>query len=80
MKLKKINGSVTHLFELPDNVARQMLAAHPTLYFIDEEKKKEHEETEEKIEEKIEEQVEEKIEEAHVLKAEKKPGRKPGKR
>jgi len=72
MKLKKINGSVTHLIELPDNVARQMLAAHPTLYFIDEEKKKEHEETEE--------QVEEKIEEAHVFKAEKKPGRKPGKR
>jgi len=72
MKLKKINGSVTHLIELPDNVAKQMLAAHPTLYFIDEEKKKEHEETEE--------QVEEKIEEAHVLKAEKKPGRKPGKR
>jgi len=72
MKLKKINGSVTHLIELPDNVAKQMLAAHPTLYFIDEEEKKEHEETEE--------QVEEKIEEAHVLKAEKKPGRKPGKR
>jgi len=72
MKLKKINGSVTHLIELPDNVAKQMLAAHPTLYFIDEEKKKEHEETEE--------QVEEKIEEAHVFKAEKKPGRKPGKR
>ena len=75
MKLKKINGSVTHLIELPDNVAKQMLAAHPTLYFIDEEKKKEHEETEE-----TEEQVEEKIEEAHAFKAEKKPGRKPGKR
>ncbi len=41
MKLKKINGSVTHLIELPDNVAKQMLAAHPTLYFIDEEEKKE---------------------------------------
>jgi len=72
MKMKKVNGSVTHLFELPDNVAKQMLAAHPTLYFIDEEKKEEHEETEE--------QVEEKIEEAPVFKAEKKPGRKPGKR
>lgn len=80
MKLKKINGSVTHLIELPDNVAKQMLAAHPTLYFIDEEKKEEVAKEFVPVEEKQEEQVEEKIEEAHVLKAEKKPGRKPGKR
>ena len=76
MKLKKINGSVTHLIELPDNVARQMLAAHPTLYFIDEEKKEEVAKEFVPVEEKQEEQVEE----AHVFKAEKKPGRKPGKR
>ena len=42
MKMKKVIGSVTHLFELPDNLARQMLAAHPGVYFVaDEEPAKE---------------------------------------
>ena len=69
MKLKKINGSVTHLIELPDNVAKQMLAAHPTLYFIDEEEKKEEVAKEVvPLEEKQEEQKETK-----------RPGRKSGK-
>jgi len=45
MKLKKINGSVTHLVELPDHLARQMLAAHPGVYFVDEPVTKEPEET-----------------------------------
>lgn len=70
MKLKKINGSVTHLVELPDNVARQMLAAHPGVYFIaDEEPVKETQE-ENKTEVKHDEPV----------KSVKKPVRKPGKR
>lgn len=70
MKMKKVNGAVTHLFELPDNVARQMLAAHPGVYFIDDEEpaKETHEES--KSEVKHDEQVQ----------AVNKPGRKPGKR
>ena len=39
MKLKKVIGSVTHLVDLPDNVARQMLEKHPGLFTIVEEKK-----------------------------------------
>ena len=71
MKLKKINGSVTHLVELPDNVARQMLAAHPGVYFVaDEEPAKEEPQEEKKTEVKHDEPV----------KSVKKPVRKPGKR
>lgn len=69
MKLKKINGSVTHLVDLPDNVARQMLAAHPGVYFIvDEEQKEEAVKEVAPFEEKQEEQKETK-----------RPGRKSGK-
>jgi hypothetical protein len=69
MKMKKVNGSVTHLFELPDNVARQMLAAHPGVYFVDDEEKKEEVAKEVvPLEEKQEEQKETK-----------RPGRKSGK-
>jgi len=71
MKMKKVNGSVTHLFELPDNVARQMLAAHPGVYFVaDEEQTKEEQQEENEPENKPELPVQ----------AAKKPGRKPGKR
>ena len=51
MKLKKVNGSVTHLVELPDHLARQMLAAHPGVYFVDEPVTKESEEVPEVPEE-----------------------------
>lgn len=70
MKMKKVNGAVTHLFELPDNVARQMLAAHPGVYFIADEVASEEPHKETKPEVKHDEPV----------KVAKKPGRKPGKR
>lgn len=70
MKMKKVNGAVTHLFELPDNVARQMLAAHPGVYFVDdEEPAKEPQEENEQMKEP-----------EQPVQAVKKPGRKPGKR
>ena len=70
MKMKKVNGAVTHLFELPDNVARQMLAAHPGVYFVDDEETVKEPQEENKPEVKHDEPVQ----------AIKKPGRKPGKR
>lgn len=71
MKMKKVNGSVTHLFELPDNVARQMLAAHPGVYFVadDEQAKEEPQEENEPMKE-----------QEQPVQPAKKPGRKPGKR
>lgn len=71
MKMKKVNGSVTHLFELPDNVARQMLAAHPGVYFVAEDEPAKDEPQEEN------EQMKEPEEPVQPMK---KPGRKPGKR
>ncbi len=70
MKMKKVNGSVTHLFELPDNVARQMLAAHPGVYFVDDEEPVKEQREEAEPENKPEQPVQ----------PMKKPGRKPGKR
>lgn len=70
MKMKKVNGSVTHLFELPDNVARQMLAAHPGVYFVAEDEPVKEPREEAEPENKPEQPVQ----------AAKKPGRKPGKR
>ncbi len=71
MKMKKVNGSVTHLFELPDNVARQMLAAHPGVYFVDDEEPTKDEPQEENEQMKEPEQP---------VQAVKKPGRKTGKK
>ena len=71
MKMKKINGSVTHLFELPDNVARQMLAAHPGVYFVADEEPAKEEPQEENEQMKEPEQPVQPV---------KKNGRKPGKR
>ena len=71
MKLKKINGSVTHLVELPDNVARQMLAAHPGVYFVADEEPAKEEPQEENEQMKEPEQPVQPV---------KKNGRKPGKR
>lgn len=71
MKMKKVNGSVTHLFELPDNVARQMLAAHPGVYFVDDE---------EPAKEEPQEEAEPENKPEQPVQAAKKPGRKPGKR
>lgn len=71
MKMKKINGSVTHLFELPDNVARQMLAAHPGVYFVADEEPAKDEPQEENEQMKEPEQPVQPV---------KKNGRKPGKR
>lgn len=71
MKMKKVNGSVTHLFELPDNVARQMLAAHPGVYFVDDD---------EPVKDEPQEENEQMKEPEQAVQAAKKPGRKPGKR
>jgi len=70
MKMKKVNGSVTHLFELPDNVARQMLAAHPGVYFVADEEPAKDEPQEENEQMKEPEQP---------VQPAKMPGRKPGK-
>ncbi len=70
MKMKKVNGSVTHLFELPDNVARQMLAAHPGVYFVADEEPAKDEPQEENEQMKEPEQP---------VQPAKRPGRKPGK-
>ena len=71
MKMKKVNGSVTHLFELPDNVARQMLAAHPGVYFVADEEPTKKEPQEENDPKKEPEQP---------VQAAKKTGRKPGRK
>ena len=71
MKMKKVNGSVTHLFELPDNLARQMLAAHPGVYFVADEQPAKDEPQEENEQTKEPEQP---------VQAVKKPVRKTGKK
>lgn len=71
MKMKKVNGSVTHLFELPDNLARQMLAAHPGVYFVADEEPAKDEPQEENEQMKEPEQP---------VQAVKKPVRKTGKK